>query len=133
MHLNRCSTCREWHDQVHEIPVIGLVCTKCYRVLELPTLLEGVISGDPLLSSAKATQIEFSERTERLRLQAQQVVLAASRVGKSRFSVSGNPCGVVDENRPGMIVLLEPIVLAEAARRQMEIDGGEGWEWSELR
>lgn len=77
MPLDRCSTCREWHDPVHMIPVIGLVCTKCYGVLEQSTLLEGVISGDPLLSIAKATQVEFNERTERLKLQAQQVVLSA--------------------------------------------------------
>ena len=77
MRLNRCSTCREWHDQVHTIPFIGLVCTKCYGVLEQPTLLEGIISGEPLLSIAKATQVEFSERTERLKRKAQQVVLEA--------------------------------------------------------
>ena len=77
MPLDRCSTCREWHDPVHMIPVIGLVCTKCYGILEQPTLLEGVVSGDPLVSIAKATQVEFSQRTEKLKLQAQQVVLIA--------------------------------------------------------
>lgn len=62
---------------MHMIPVIGLVCTTCHDILERPTLLEGVISGDPLVSIARATQVEFSRRTEKLKLQAQQAVLTA--------------------------------------------------------
>lgn len=84
MTVDRCSTCREWHDPVHMIPVIGLVCTRCYGILEQPTLLEGVITGDPLVSIAKATQAEFSQRTERLKLQAQQVIVDRIKGEKSK-------------------------------------------------
>lgn len=77
MPLDRCSTCREWHDPVHMIPVIGLVCTTCHGILEQPVLLEGVISGAPLISIARSTQVEFNDRTERLKLQAQSVVRSA--------------------------------------------------------
>ena len=59
------------------IPVIGLVCTRCYGILELPTLLEGAVTGEPLVEIGKATQLEFNQRTERLRLNAQHVVLNA--------------------------------------------------------
>jgi hypothetical protein len=59
------------------IPIIGLVCTGCFKILQRPTMLEGEFSVEPLQSIAVATQIEFRDRTERLRLTAQQVVLAA--------------------------------------------------------
>lgn len=133
MPLDRCSTCREWHDPVHMIPVIGLVCTTCRDILERPTLLEGVISGDPLASIAKATQAEINQRTEKLKLQAQDAVLAARIRGKSRFSVSSNPWGVIDENRPGMIALLGSEEYAKQACEQMKVDGGASWEWSPIQ
>jgi hypothetical protein len=59
------------------IPVIGLVCTDCHEILAQPMTLEGVIESESLVAIAKATQIEFNARVEKLRKAAQQVVLNA--------------------------------------------------------
>lgn len=70
-----CATCdcRNQAEPVTLIPIVGMVCGRCAKLLLLPTLLEGCVAGHPIAKLCELTMEEFESRRSRLREQARAV------------------------------------------------------------